>query len=42
MQELEADSHAESTQGKRKRSGRYNTTGNPVAVAYKRWPNEAI
>ena len=42
MQELEADSRAESTQGKRKRSGRYNTTGNPVAVAFRHWPNGAI
>ena len=42
MQELEADSRAETLQGKRKRSGRYNTTGNPVTVAYRRWPNEAI
>ena len=40
MQQLEADTRAESTQGKRKLSGRYSTTGNPVTVAY-RWPNEA-
>ena len=40
--QLDAETRAEALQGKRKRSGRYNTTDNPTSVSYRRWPNEGI
>ena len=42
VQQLDMETKLESLQGKRKRSGRYNTTDNPTSVSYRRWPNEGI
>ena len=36
VQQLDAETRAESLQGKRKRSGRYNTTDNPTSVSFRR------
>ena len=42
VQQLDMETKLESLQGKRKRSGRYNTTDNPTSVSYRRWLNEGI
>ena len=42
MQKIETDVKNESTQGKRKRSGRFNITDNSVNASFQRWPNDAI
>ena len=42
VQQLDMETKLESLQGKRKRSGHYNTTDNPTSVSYRRWPNEGI
>ena len=42
IQQIEQDVKAETTQGKRKRSGRYNVTDSSSNASFRRWPNEGI
>ena len=42
LQQLEAECKVDNTQGKRKRSGRYNTTDSSASVPSRRWANEAV
>ena len=42
MQQIEAEAKQETIQGKRKRSGRFNTTDSSNAVSYRRYANENI
>ena len=42
MLQLEAECKVDNTQGKRKRSGRYNTTDSSASVPSRRWANEAV
>ena len=42
LQQLEAECKVDNTQGKRKRSGRYNTTDSSASVPARRWANKAV
>ena len=42
IQQIEQDVRTETTQGKRKRSGRYNVIDNSSNASFRRWPNECI
>ena len=42
MQQIEQELRAETTQGKRKRSGRYNVTDSSSTASFRQWLNECI